>query len=166
MRNIQELKVMLLAMHQKDVKQTTLAFFMAEFIMVLAVFLVTMLVYGEGTLPSVWGWLLIGGLIILPSVPYLVKLYGSVMRPAQIIHFTDLLERGAVVDGYIIFTKYKLRLPGIRLFPALFTNITIGNGSQIFTFPLSAVYLSSFKNLISEEVSTVNGFSGISWSSN
>lgn len=166
MRNLQELKVMLLAMHQKDVKQTTLAFFMAEFITILTVFLVTFLVYDEGTLPTVWGWMLIAGLIILPSVPYLILLYQTIARPAQIIHFTDLLARGAVVEGHTIFTKFKFRLPGIKLFPAVFTDITIGNGSQVFTFPLSAAYISSFKILISEEVSAVNGFSGISWSSN
>ncbi|MBV8253228.1 MAG: hypothetical protein JO154_11530 [Chitinophaga sp.] len=166
MRNLQELKVFLLSMHHKDVKQTIIALIVAEFITFLLAFLILFIIYERGVQPPVFIWGVVALLLIGPSIPYLMMLYKGTQRPALIIYFIELLERGATIQQVDIIQQYKFQLILVHLYPVIYARISVSNGRQIFVFPISKVYVEQFQSQISKEITGVNGFSGISWSSN
>ncbi|RAJ83516.1 hypothetical protein CLV59_103484 [Chitinophaga dinghuensis] len=166
MRNLQELKVFLLSMHHKDVKQTIIALIVAEFITFLMVLLILFIIYERALQPPGFIWGVIALLLVGPSIPYLMMLYKATQRPGMIIYFIELMERGAVIQQVEIIQQYKFQLVIVQLYPVIYARITVGSDRQIFVFPVSKAYVAQFQSQISREISGVNGFSGISWSSN
>jgi len=173
MKNLSELKSILLDIHEKDRKQTVTALITAEVFAILVFGLIGYSIFSgnSGQAPAFVLYIL----LFLPVgvlIPYLIMLNGAKKRPEKIHDFISRLEKGETVNNVDTYTDYKLTLPlriiRLRLFPMEYAHVRIGQSRSFFKLPLAAENVQPFKALISQQVPVTSSIGGASanWSSN
>ncbi|WP_143310284.1 hypothetical protein [Chitinophaga vietnamensis] len=154
MNNLQELRSTLLAIHQRDIRQTITALIVAEVAALALLTLVLVNVLGNDVQLPLILYVMFGLMVIGPLIPYLIMLSQAKRRPARIHDFIDRLEKGDAVNNVNTYTDYKLILPlrliRVRLFPMEYAQVILSQSRQAYKLPLSEENVQPFKAFVSK----------------